>query len=371
MAGHHMTVENRAQALFESTFGKHQAVTASAPARANLLGEHTDYNDGLVLPTPLGCRTAIALAVADGVEASIAGVSADFGGPFHANLADGKRGDWLDYALGCLQALSDTGVKLPAMQLAAVTDVPLGAGVSSSAAFEVAILKALRGVLRLDIDDVRIAKLGQSAERDFVGMPCGIMDQMAASVAQPGEALFLDTRDLTTETAPLPAGHRIAVVHCGVSHQLIDGGYAQRVAECQAACKMLNIDSLRMVSEDDLPRINTLPDPIGRRARHVVTENRRVLDGVDALRGGDATRFGQLMVGSHISQRDDYAVSIAEIDALVDAALNAGALGARLTGGGFGGSIVALVATGTFDNWLADVLTARPQAKLIATVDGG
>jgi len=366
-----LIVDSSARALFAKTFGEQPTAVASAPARANLLGEHTDYNDGYVLPTPLGCRTAIALAPASGNEGEIEGVSEAFGGPYRADLTDGKRDDWLDYALGCLHALINSGVKVPALRLAVVTDVPIGAGVSSSAAYEVAVLKALRSALDLDFDDIQIAKLGQIAERDFVGMPCGIMDQMAASVAKPGEALFLDTKDLTTDTAPLPAGHRIAVVHCGVGHQLIDGGYAQRVEECQSACRALGVSSLRALSNDALPRIDDLPGPLNRRARHVVTENQRVLDGVGALRAGNTGDFGRLMIDSHRSQRDDYAVSIAEIDALVDAALDAGAVGARLTGGGFGGSIVALVDTVGFDGWLAKVLQARPGARLIATVDGG
>ena len=365
-----MTAEGRVRALYAQTFDDEPVAIASAPARANLLGEHTDYNDGFVLPTPLACRTAIAIAPTEGRFGEVHGVSEGFGGLFHADLVHGKREDWLDYALGCLHALSNSGTETPALRLAAVTDVPVGAGVSSSAAFEVAILKAIRDALHLPIDDIEVAKLAQYAESEFVGMPCGIMDQMAASVAKPGEALFLDTRDLSTETAPLPAGHKIAVIYSGVKHQLTDGGYAQRVDECQAACRALDIGSLRELAMADLVRIDALPSPLKQRARHVVTENQRVRNGVDALRLGDVEAFGRHMIASHISQRDDYAVSVPAVDDLVDAALSAGAVGARLTGGGFGGSIVALVDAGSFDRWLSDVLKARPKAKLIATVDG-
>lgn len=365
-----MTVEARAHALFTQTFGSEPAAVASAPARANLLGEHTDYNDGFVLPTPLGCRTGIALTPTEGRFGEVEGVSEGFGGPFRADLVHGKREDWLDYVLGCLHALSNAGMTAPALRLAAVTDVPVGAGVSSSAALEVAILKAMRAALDLPIDDVEIAKLAQAAESEFVGMPCGIMDQKAASVARPGEALFLDTRNLATKTAPLPDDHHIAVIYSGVKHQLTDGGYGQRVAECQAACRALGVASLRELSTEDLPRIEALPAPLNQRARHVVTENQRVLDGVAALHDGDFEAFGRLMTASHASQRDDYAVSVPAVDALVEAALALGAVGARLTGGGFGGSVVALVKTSGFDAWLNQLLKARPDARLVATVSG-
>ena len=179
-----MTTADRARALFEKAFGDEPAAIASAPARANLLGEHTDYNDGFVLPTPLGVSTAVALTTIGGDAGTILGVSEAFGGPIQADVAEGKRDDWLDYPLGCVQALRDSGLDLPSLRLAVATDVPIGAGISSSAAFEVAVLKAVRTALDLQIDDIEIAKLAQSAERDFVGMPCGIMDQMAASVAQ-------------------------------------------------------------------------------------------------------------------------------------------------------------------------------------------
>lgn len=363
-----MTVETRARALFTQTFGSEPAAIASAPARANLLGEHTDYNDGFVLPTPLDCHTGIALTPTEGDFGQVEGVSEGFGGPFHADLVHGRREDWLDYALGCLHALSNAGTTAPALRLAAVTDIPVGAGVSSSAAFEVAILKAIRAALDLVINDAEVARLAQFAESEFVGMPCGIMDQMAASVARPGEALFLDTRDLATETVPLPAGHHIAVIYSGVKHQLTDGGYGHRVAECQAACRALGVSSLRDLSMEDLPRIEALPAPLNQRARHVVTENQRVLEGVAALRGSDPTAFGRLMAASHGSQRDDYAVSVPAVDKLVDVALDQGAVGARLTGGGFGGSIVALVKSDGFDDWLDQVLTRQPDARFVATV---
>ena len=358
--------EATARTVFTQRFGMAPNAVASAPARANLLGEHTDYNDGYVLPTALACRTAIAIG-RHGDPGVVEAYSATLDQTAVARLEAGKQGAWLDYFMGCCQALTDRGEALPGLRVVVAGSVPMGAGISSSAAFEVASLRALAGLLTIDLDPVTLARLGRKAEREFVGMPCGIMDQMISSLGTAGEALLLDTRDLAHRTVPLPTGHRIAVVF-GVEHRLVDGGYAQRVAECQAACRALDLPSLRAASQDDLPRFAALDPPLDGRARHVVTENGRVLDGVAALESGDAAAFGRLMLASHASQRDDYAVSTPEIDALVDAAMAAGAIGARLTGGGFGGSIVALVAADRFDPWLAALAQAQPHAQLVATV---
>jgi galactokinase len=241
----------------------------------------------------------------------------------------------------------------------------MGAGLSSSAALELAVLRAVRAVAGLDLDEARLAVIGRAAENHYVGMPCGIMDQMVAALGSPGQALFLDTRDLSTRLVDLPADQVVAVVHCGVSHRLTAGDYATRKAECERACRALGVASLRDLTEADLDRIMDLPEPLGRRARHVVTENARVLAGVAALTAGDAGAFGRLMDASHASQRDDYAVSIPEIDALVDSARHHGATGARLTGGGFGGSIVALVDTARHRPWLEAVLVDNPKAQAL------
>ena len=374
-AAPHHPAERAAIGTYRTAFDTDPATVASAPGRANLLGEHTDYNDGFVLPTALADRTAVAIGRGgDGGRAgTVEAVSATMGASA-ADAIDGeRRGDWLDYPLGCLRALRDAGhltdgATVGGLRLAIATTLPLGAGVSSSAALEVAVLRAARNLLGLAIDGVEIAKLGRIAEREHVGMPCGIMDQMVASLGDPGHALLLDTRDLTHELVPLPAGHRVAVVHCGVGHKLVEGGYEQRVWECQAACRSLEVASLRELATDDLPRIEALENPLNRRARHVVTENQRTLEGAAALSHGDPVRFGKLMIESHLSQRDDYRVSIPEIDALVDAALMEGALGARLTGGGFGGSIVALVEDARFDTWRQGVQVRRPESRLVAAI---
>ena len=376
-AAPHHPAERAAIGAYRTAFDTDPAAVASAPGRANLLGEHTDYNDGFVLPTALADRTAVAIGRGgDGGRAgTVEAVSATMGVSAADAIEGGRRGDWLDYPLGCLRALRDAGhltdgAAVGGLRLAIATTLPLGAGVSSSTGTGaaaaspvisaarlqelqtlvrrmpvpesvvnailtlVAVLRAARNLLGLAIDGVEIAKLGRIAEREHVGMPCGIMDQMVASLGDPGHALLLDTRDLTHELVPLPAGHRVAVVHCGVGHKLVEGGYEQRVWECQAACRSLEVASLRELATDDLPRIEALENPLNRRARHVVTENQRTLEGAAALSHGDPVRFGKLMIESHLSQRDDYRVSIPEIDALVDAALMEGALGARLTHNG-------------------------------------
>jgi galactokinase len=218
---------------------------------------------------------------------------------------------------------------------------------SSSAALEIACLRALRKLFDLRLDDVALARLGQRAEHEVVGARVGIMDQMACGLAEPGTALFLDTRTLGWERVPIPPAVQLAVIDSGVRHAHAAGDYNLRRAECERACAALGIASLRALPEADLPRVSTLPEPLGRRAHHVVTENARVTAAVDALRAGDAPGLGALFVASHASQRDDYAVSIPEVDALVELAVaDADVYGARLTGGGFGGAVVLIARPG-------------------------
>ncbi len=355
--------------LYETVFGAPPGAVGRAPARANLLGEHTDYNDGFVLPTPLAFHTTVEAGMgddaADADAAMVTAHAAQFGATVTRRLDRPRQGDWMDYVVGCLSVLAERGSAIPPLRLAVASDVPMGAGVSSSAALEVAVLRAVRDLLDLDLDDRTLAQLGRRAENRYVGMQCGIMDQMVAALGVFGKALLLDTSDLTTRLIDLPDRHRIAIVHCGVAHKLTEGAYNTRRGECEAAADRLGVASLRDVGLDDLDRIAALAPPLDRRARHVVTENRRVLDGVAALERGDIGAFGVLMNASHDSQRDDYDVSIPEIDALVDSARRHGAVGARLTGGGFGGSIVALVEETAYDAWLRAVLADRPQAQPI------
>jgi galactokinase len=332
---------------FQTLFGRAPEVSASAPGRVNLIGEHTDYNDGYVLPMAIPQRTRVALAQRDD-RVVRAWSTLKEGAPEEYRLGEEARGrGWLDFVQGVTQALARAGFPVRGFDLRVESDVPLGGGLSSSAALEVALLRALRDAHGHDLDDVALALLGQRAENDLVGVPVGMMDQMASSLADEETALFLDTRTLAWERIPLPAAAAIAVVDSGISHDLSDGAYAARRDECVAAAKALGVPSLRDCGLDDLPRVDRLPEPLRRRARHVVTENARVLEAVECLRAGDLVRLGSLLDASHASLRDDYEVSVPPVDALVEVARRQpGAHGARITGGGFGGSIVILTDSG-------------------------
>ncbi|WP_297854495.1 galactokinase [Meiothermus sp.] len=347
--------------MFKDFFGTEPSVRASAPGRVNLLGEHTDYNGGFVLPTPLPYQTHLEAAPAEGLEV----YAENFGERKSRGLDEPKQGDWLDYLAGCVWVLRQHGYPVAGLRAYVWSEVPMSGGLSSSAALEVATLRALRELYQLPLDDVQIALLAQQAEVEYVGVRCGIMDQMASSVGRLGYGLFLDTQNLATRLAPLPEGYRVAVVDSRVPRRLAESGYNTRRSECEQACALLGVRSLRELSPADLPRINALPEPLNRRARHVVTENQRVLDGVQALEQGDIRRFGELMVASHVSLREDYQVSIPELDLLVEAALRHGAVGARLTGAGFGGSTVALVEASRYEDFQKGVLQDYPRAGFL------
>jgi galactokinase len=334
---------------FDKLYGRLPEAQAEAHGRVNLIGEHTDYNGGFVLPTVIPQRTQVEIARRpDGVvRVWSAGVSAE---PVEYLLgAEQRQTSWLDYVQAISWVLRTAGHHLPGADLRVVSSVPLGSGLSSSAALEIALLRAWRRAAGLEIDDVPMARLGQRAENEFVGAPCGIMDQMACTLAGEGTALFLDTRTLAFERVALPPAAELVVINSGVSHRIGGGDYATRRAESEEAARRLGVPQLRDVATADLDaRLAALPDIERRRARHVVTEDQRVLDAVAAMREGDAARLGQLFYASHASMRDDYQVSVPEIDLLVElAGRDPRVYGARLTGGGFGGSIVALVRKGS------------------------
>jgi len=357
-------LEQVAQA-YEAHFGCPPEAVAFAPGRVNLLGEHTDYNGGYVLPMPLALGTAMA-AGRGGAKGQLRVASSDFDNEDQRDLSEGASDAWSDYVLGSFR--NAPGLPPDAGLFAMVaSNLPMGAGLSSSAAIEVCTLRLSDTLFDTKTDPVTMAKLARKVENEFVGMPCGIMDQFAVSVGAVGHAVFLDTRTLRYEPAPLPDGHSLVIVHSGVTHKLTEDGYATRVAECQAACVALGVEILSDLTLDDMDRIEGLQDPLGKRARHIVTENDRVRRGVAALSRTDVAEFAELMTASHRSQSADYAVSLPEIDALIDGALAAGALGARLTGGGFGGSIVALVADDTLEQFREAIATKFPNARILAT----
>ncbi len=307
-----------------------------APGRVNLLGEHTDYNDGFVLPAAIPLRTRVELRPrSEGWVLHALGRVTHF--PHDGPPAEQSA----KYVYGCLRELRARGIQAPPLDIHVSSDVPMGVGLSSSAALEVATLRALRECTGADIDDVEIARLAQAAEVRHAGVNCGIMDQMASSLAEPGRMLFLDTRSLERQLLPLPAATAVVVIDSGVARSLAASGYNERRAQCEDAARRLGVKALRDVAE--LKMIERLEEPLRRRARHVVTENARVLQALKA----DAAAFGRLMNDSHHSLTEDYEVSTPELDELAARLREQPAVfGARLTGAGFGGACVALCRAG-------------------------
>lgn len=334
-----MTTPTPSESLptFEQHFGRAPQVTASAPGRVNLLGEHTDYQGGFVLPTAIPQVTTVALGANGTREHRVfaADLNEQSTFPVGGNAEDG----FARYVAGALAL----GGAPDGLDVHVTSNVPMGAGLSSSAALEVAVLRALRDLGILDASDERIALIAQRVEHEFVGVQCGIMDQMASSVANSTTMLLLDTRSLERHLLPLPAGAEVLVIDSGVPRKLAESGYNERRAQVEEAARLLGVTELRDVQ--DPQSVEALPQPLRDRARHVVSENARVQAALAA--DVDAARFGVLMNASHASLRDDYAVSHPQVDALV-ALLQAhpDVFGARMTGAGFGGAVVALVRAG-------------------------
>jgi galactokinase len=337
-----------ATATFADLFGRDAEVQADAPGRVNLIGEHTDYSGGFVLPLAIPQRTRVELAPRIGPLVRAWSANVESPEILEYRLGDEKPvHGWLDYIQGITDVLRQDGDTLRGFDLRIESDVPLGSGLSSSAALEVSLLRALREAFGLEIDDVKLALAGQKAENDFVGAPVGIMDQMASSLADEKTALFLDTRSLQFERIPLPAEAEIIVIDSGVTHSHSAGEYRVRRQECERAAELLGVRQLRDLDPQDLWRLPSLPEPLDRRARHVITENARVRSAAASLRERDLPRLGKLLYASHESLRNDFEVSVPEIDELVElASEEPDVYGARITGGGFGGSIVAVARRG-------------------------
>ena len=325
---------------FEDIYGVSPAVVAQAPGCVNLLGEHTDYNDGYVLPTTIPQVTTVSLRPAQEVRYAIYSAELDRYVKFMPEQPPGEH--FATYVYGCVRVALDQGASVPALDVHIASTVPIGVGLSSSAALEVATLRALRELLSERWDDVTIAGYAQQAEVRYAGVQCGIMDQMAASLGAQGRMLFLDTRTLQRRVLPLPADSEILVVDSGIPPSLAATAYNARRAECAEAARLLGVPALRDVA--DPHAAEHLPDPLGRRARHVISENARVLE---ACRDVSAADFGALMNASHGSLRDDYEVSVRAVDQLVELLQGDSAVyGARMAGAGFGGACVALCRTG-------------------------
>lgn len=335
---------------FQQIFGASPETEASAPGRVNLLGEHTDYNDGFVLPTAIPQRTTVQLGLSKDGQHHFYSVELDE----RVSISEGHHtpSGFASYIFGCVRLLEREGYTVPPVNLHVTSSVPIGSGLSSSAALEVATLRGLRSLLDLDIDDVQIAQLAQQAEIQYSGVQCGIMDQMASSLADTEHLLFLDTRSLDRQVIPFPSGAEVVVIDSGVPRTLAGSGYNQRRAECEEAAHLLGVKALRDIT--DPQAVEELPEPQRRRARHVITEDNRVLE---ALQGVSAERFGELMNASHASLRDDYEVSVPALDTLVAMLQEtSGVFGARLTGAGFGGACVALVEAGKGDAIAQEVI---------------
>ena len=337
--------------LFEAITGHAPDGLWSAPGRVNLIGEHTDYNDGFVLPFAIDRRTLVAVGTREDAVLRVASTFSDQVVEVALADLDGVKGqaDWAGYPLGVAWALGRSGADLaavPGLDLVIDSNVPVGAGLSSSAAIECAVALALDELWRLGLSRPALARVGQLAENEYVGAPTGIMDQSASLLGVRDAGVFLDCRTLESEVVPLgleAAGLTVLVMDTGVSHSHATGGYGDRRAACEAGAAALGVAALRDLSVDDLPRAREVLDDVTfRRVRHVVTENARVLDVVRTLRDDGPTAIGPLLDASHASLRDDFEVSVPELDLAVETARENGALGARMTGGGFGGAAIAL-----------------------------
>jgi galactokinase len=357
-------VRARAVELFESSYKEFPSGVVSAPGRVNLIGDHTDYNGGWVLPVALEVETAIAYRLVEGEAVTAVSEAFDESVRFGVGEA-GVRG-WGAYLAGVAWALAEAGHAPRPLKLAVASDVPTGAGLSSSAALEVAAARAWREASELALDDKAIAQLCHKAENAYIGIPSGIMDQFASSVAAVRQAILLDCRELAFEVIDKPASWRFVVVDSGVSRQLVGSAYEQRVRECASAAEKLGLGSLRELVQGQLAALDGV---LLRRARHVFFENRRVKEAAEAMRHGDAERFGQLMSASHASLRDDYEVSSEALDAVVAAGERfEGCYGARLTGAGFGGCTVHLVDAGSEAALEAHLARHVPDARVVAAV---
>jgi len=362
----------QAQGVFETAFGGQADLLVQAPGRVNLIGEHTDYNDGFVFPVAIDRWVVLAVRAR---EDQLVRVFSDM----HSEMAEYSiageltaNKHWSDYGKGVIREFQKLGHSLRGFDAVVVGDVPMGAGLSSSAAVEMAVGKVAMELNGIDLSGPELALLGQRAENQFVGVNCGIMDQFISANGKAGHALFLDCRDLTYDLVPLARDDvRIVICNSGVTRGLTDSAYNERRTACESGARHLalatgeDIKALRDVSMDMLEAYRgALSEEILRRCRHVIAENNRTQKAVAMLQAGDVAGFGQLMVESHVSLRDDYEVSGDELDMLVEIAKSVpGVLGTRMTGAGFGGCTVNLVESDSVDAFIATVNKKYPKAS--------
>ena len=361
-----MTVASRVNEQFRDDFGHEPEGVWAAPGRANLIGEHTDYNQGYVLPFALPQQVVVAAGPrADGMW-SVRSLSREKAERFSTDdLVPGAVAGWSTYAAGVVWILREAGHDVRGADLVLDSDVPVGAGLSSSAALECAVLTALVDLSGLEIEPLERAELAQRCENEFVGAPTGLMDQAASTLCTDRHALFLDCRSHDTRQVPLDlaaAELELLVLDTHTPHQLVQSEYGQRRQTCEEAARLLGVSALRDVTDLD-GALTRLPDAVmRRRVRHVVTENARVLAAVERAEAGRFADLAPLLDASHTSMRDDFEITVPTVDLAVETARSAGALGARMTGGGFGGCIIALVPRGDTDRVGAAIAQAFDEA---------
>jgi galactokinase len=339
-----MDLQARVAQEFERRFGSAPGAIVRAPGRVNLIGEHTDYNDGFVLP--MAIDRAIWIALSSRPDRIVAAHSLDFGESAEFDLDRlEKQSGWIEYLKGVAWALQEAGHTLTGFNAVVAGDVPIGAGLSSSAAWELAAARAFAVTSGFAWNAAQMALLGQRAENDWVGVNCGIMDQMISAAGEANHALLIDCRSLATQSVPLPPGMVIVVLDTATRRGLVDSAYNERRAQCEAVAQFFGVQALRDVTLEQLNEKRDQLDRLAyRRARHVISENDRTLLAVDAMKHGEAIELGQLMQLSHMSLRDDFEVSSRELNVMVECAEHqTGCYGARMTGAGFGGCAVALV----------------------------
>lgn len=368
---------------FREMYGEEAAVFR-APGRVNLIGEHTDYNEGFVMPAAIEFATWIAASARN--DNRIVARSLQYDTALEGMIGEqrSKNGDWTDYCWGVVESLRRAGMTLVGANLLVDGQVPIGAGLSSSAAIEVASALALLAVSERTLSLTRVAQLCQAAENEYVGARCGIMDQFIACTGKSGQCVMLDCRSLEYRYAPIPAGVALVICNTMVKHSVATGEYNKRRAECEQGVELLaskipGICALRDVSMEQLERFGSeLPEVVRRRCRHIVSENARVIQAFEALKAHDLERVGRLMHESHVSMRDDYEISCAEVDTMVEIAQSqAGVIGARMTGGGFGGCTINLVRSDAADQFRAAIakeyesrVNIRPDIYITVASDG-
>src|SRR4051794_12920882 len=331
----------------------------AAPGRINLIGEHTDYNLGFALPIALPERTVVTYAPNDSTQIAVRSDQEDTGVTISLDTAPGDVLGWAGYVAGVIWALREAGHPVRGGTMSITSDVEMGSGVSSSAALECAVIGALTTGAGRQPDRIELARLAQRAENDYVGAPTGMMDQLASLCGEPDKALMIDFREPTVEPVafdPDGANVTLLLINSRAPHQHAGGEYASRRASCERAAADLGVSSLREVQDRGVAVLSAVTDPVdARRARHILTDNQRVLDVVAALGDSDFTAIGELFTESQASMRDDFEITTGHIDLIADTAVSAGALGARMTGGGFGGCVIALAPVAKVDQ-VADAI---------------